>query len=210
MRILKWAGFGFLGVIGAVGLLAAAMWASEDVRYRVFSAVAELVNDDVSPAKAERHFRALRSVVLIDSDGKVFDWHKGSQAVVWFNLWSYFCVPCRMEFLDMAALRGRVGRDKLRIVLLSQPQYWEADKRLAKELGLDFELVTTQDATVDQLAAIDFGVARDGGVHGEVFPSSSFQSASGDGLAAFQAPGTWDSDRWEEKVRGWYESSVPH
>jgi len=38
MRILKWAGFGFLGVIGAVGLLAAAMWASEDVRYRVLSA----------------------------------------------------------------------------------------------------------------------------------------------------------------------------
>ncbi len=208
MRILKWAGIGFLGVVVAVGLLAAAMWASADVRYREFSVAAELVNDDVSPEVAERHFHAVRNVALIDADGKPFDWNKAPHAVVWFNLWPYFCAPCRIEFPAMAALRARVGHDKLRIVLFSQPEYWERDKKLAKELGLDFELVTTQDAPLEQLAAIGFGVAKEGKVHGVIFPSSSFQSADGHGLAAYRAPGEWDSDRWEEKIRRWYDGGV--
>ena len=137
----------------------------------------------------------------------VFDWHKEPHAVVWLNLWSYFCAPCRIEFPEMAALRARVGRDRLRIVRLSQPQYWERDKALAKELGLDFELVTPQNASIEQLAAIDFATAKDGRVHGEICPSSSFQRADGEGLVAYRAPGSWDSDRWEEKIQRWHSGA---
>jgi hypothetical protein len=100
-----------------------------------------------------------------------------------------------MEFPAMKALQDRVGRDKLRIVLLSQPQFWDADKRTARELGLDFEMVAPQNASAADIRTIDLGV----------FPNSSFMRPNGEGLGSIRSPRPWDSAEWEAIVRRWYD-----
>ena len=201
-RFAKWA-FGILGgLVSAVLLLVLAMWLSEDVRYGVVYELSERfdLNDPIPPAQLAKQIVALRHADLIGADGKPFDWRKQPRAILWVNAWANWCVPCRMEFADMRALRDRVGRDRLRVVLLSQPQYWEADKRLAKELGLDFELVTVRDAAEPDLAAINLSK------HGKDFllPEHSFFHADGRGIEAMHAVRDWDSAAWQTIVEHWY------
>ena len=156
------------------------------------------INDPASPAEFSAHIQALHRVTLIDANGRIFDWNAQPRAVIWINQWAYWCVPCRLEFPAMRALQARVGKDKLRIVLYSTPHDWIADKRAAKQLGVDFEMVSPRGASAADLKAIDFGI----------MPSSSFMRADGTGLAAVRAPRPWDSAKWEAIVRHWYDDGA--
>lgn len=114
-----------------------------------------------------RHFRhfhgkALKQADLINATGKSFDWAKSGHAIIRINEWANWCVPRRMEMPAMAALKHRIGRNRLRIILFSQPRYWEADERLAKQLGLDFALMTAKNPKPEQLAAINLSMRADG------------------------------------------------
>lgn len=95
---------------------------------------------------------------------------------------------------QMAALQSRVGKNELRIVLYSNPRDWEKDKRTAKELGLNFELISAKNASAADLNAIDLGV----------MPNSTFARANGESLMAVRAPRPWDSAQWEAIIRHWY------
>jgi thiol-disulfide isomerase/thioredoxin len=200
-KFWKWTSIVLGGVIGSIALLIGAMWLSEDVRYGVLYAVMERVdlNPAVPPAQLARQVEALHHTTLIDENGRPFDWHKSPHAIIWINAWANWCVPCRMEFAAMAALRERVGGDRLRIVLFSQPKYWEADKRLARQLGLDFELVTAKDPAPQDMAAIN--LAR----HPDDFllPEHSFLRADGAGIEAMKTVRDWDSTEWEAIIRRW-------
>jgi thiol-disulfide isomerase/thioredoxin len=195
-RALKWLFGGIAVFAGAIGLLVAAMWISPDVRYGVAFWLAENfdLNPPVTAVELEKQTAALKRVTLIDAAGKTFDWNAKPRAVIWVNQWANWCVPCRMEFADMKALQDRVGRDRLRIVLLSQPKYWEADKRTAKELGLPFEMAVPRNASPHDAKAIDFGI----------MPSSTFMRANGEGIMAVRAPRPWNSAAWAEIVSDWY------
>jgi thiol-disulfide isomerase/thioredoxin len=197
---LKWLGIGVGVMVLAVGALITTMWLSEDVRYAVAYELVEHfdLNPPVTSAELDRQIHALRSVELVDANGKTFDWNAQPHAVIWINEWANWCVPCRMEFANMKALRDRVGRNKLRIVLLSAPKFWDADKKLAKELGLPFEMATPQHESAVDAKAIDLGI----------YPNSSFMRASGEGLLGIRAPRPWDSSEWETIVRRWYEEGL--
>ncbi len=100
----------------------------------------------------------------------------------------------------MKALRDRAGPGRLRIVLFSQPQYWDADRRLAKDLGLDFELVTVKDASESDLAAINLTRrSRD-----FLLPEHSFFHTDGRGIEAMHTVRDWDSSAWQAIVAHWY------
>ncbi|HEX3673036.1 MAG TPA: hypothetical protein VHU87_02075 [Rhizomicrobium sp.] len=200
-KFWKWALIVLGGLIGSIALLIGAMWLSEDVRYGVIYAVMERVdlNPAIAPARLARQVEALHRTALIDENGRPFDWHASPHAIVWINEWANWCVPCRMEFAAMAALRERVGRDRLRIVLFSQPQYWDADKRLAKKLGLDFELVTAKDPAPQDMAAINLAKRPDD----FLLPEHSFLRADGAGIEAMQTVRDWDSTAWETIIRRW-------
>jgi thiol-disulfide isomerase/thioredoxin len=201
-KFVKWA----LGVVGglvsAVLLLGLAMWLSEDVRYGVIYELGKHVdlNSPVPQAALARQIAALKHTDLVDANGKPFDWNAQPHAIIWFNEWAYWCVPCRLELPAMKALRDRVGRDRLRIVLFSQPQDWDADRKLAKDLGLDFELVTARDPSEADLAAIN--LAR----HGKDFllPETTFLRADGRGLIAMHELRDWDSAQWQANIARWY------
>lgn len=196
MRILKVGGVTLATLLGAILLLAGTMWLSPDVRYRVAYYLVEHfdLNSPVSTAELNRQMAALHRVTLIDARGKPFDWNKQPHAIVWINQWANWCVPCRMEFPSMAALQSRVGKNELRIVLYSNPRDWEKDKRTAKELGLNFELISAKNASAADLNAIDLGV----------MPNSTFARANGESLMAVRAPRPWDSAQWEAIIRHWY------
>ncbi|HEY2070122.1 MAG TPA: hypothetical protein VGG48_11255 [Rhizomicrobium sp.] len=202
-RFFKWA-FGILGgVIGAFAILIAAMWLSEDVRYRVIYEVGKHVdlNSPVPQRAMDAQIAALKRVTLIDQNGKPFDWNAQPGAIIWVNEWANWCVPCRLEFGAMKALQDRVGPNKLRIVLFSQPQYWETDKRLAKQLGLDFEMVTAGDASEADLAAINLSKRASSDF---LLPESTFLHADGRGLIAMHELRDWDSSTWQAIVEHWY------
>jgi thiol-disulfide isomerase/thioredoxin len=192
------------GVVGVLALLVFAMWLSADVRYAVLYSVMERVdlNPPIPADQLARQIRALKRANLIDGNGRPFDWNERPRAIVWFNEWANWCVPCRMEFPAMKALEDRLGRDKLRIVLFSQPQYWDGDRRLAKQLGLDFELVTVKDASESDLAAIN--LSR----HARSFllPEHSFFRADGRGIEAMHTVRDWDSAAWQTTIAHWYET----
>jgi thiol-disulfide isomerase/thioredoxin len=196
---LKVIAIGTGSLLGALLLLVGAMWISPDVRYPVVYVLVEYfdLNPPVTSAQLDRQIQALHRVTLIDAQGRPFDWNARPHAIIWVNEWANWCVPCRMEFPAMKALQDRVGHDKLRIVLLSQPQFWDADKRTARELGLDFEMVAPQNASAADFKTIDLGV----------FPNSSFMRANGEGLGSIRAPRPWDSAEWEAIVRRWYDGS---
>jgi hypothetical protein len=202
-KFVKWA----LGVVGglvsAVLLLGLAMWLSEDVRYGVIYELGKHVdlNSPVPQAALARQIAALKHTDLVDANAKPFNWNAQPHAILWFNEWAYWCVPCRMELPAMKALRDRVGRGRLRIVLFSQPQDWDADRKLAKDLGLDFELVTARDPSEADLAAIN--LAR----HGKDFllPETTFLRADGRGLIAMHELRDWDSAQWQANIARWYE-----
>lgn len=201
-KFLKWTLGALGGVVGAFALLAAAMWLSEDVRYAVLYAVMERfdLNDPIAPTVLAKQIRALKHATLVEADGKPFDWNARPHAIIWFNAWANWCVPCRMEFPAMKALRDRAGPGRLRIVLFSQPQYWDADRRLAKDLGLDFELVTVKDASESDLAAINLTRrSRD-----FLLPEHSFFHTDGRGIEAMHTVRDWDSSAWQAIVAHWY------
>jgi thiol-disulfide isomerase/thioredoxin len=202
-------------IIGALALVIAALVAawelSPDFRYRAIYVLMEHfdLNPPITTAALRRQSQALKAAVLIDANGKAFDWNAKPKAVIWINEWANWCVPCRMEFGAMQALQNRVGRDKLRIVLLSQPRYWEADKRLAKTLGLGFELITPMRTSPSALAAINLASKPDGAV----FPETTFFRADGSGIEAFQSVKDWNSAAWEAIVLHWYNEGLtnkPH
>jgi thiol-disulfide isomerase/thioredoxin len=199
-RLLKTLGIGLVSALGALLLLIGAMWLSPDIRYRVaYFAVEHFdLNSPVSTAEEDAQIRALRRVTLIDANGKTFDWNAQPRAIVWINQWAYWCVPCRMEFPAMRALQARVGKNKLRIVLYSTPNDWKTDKRTARQLGLNFEMVSPKDASAAALKAIDLGV----------MPNSSFMRANGKTLASIRAPRPWDSAKWESIIRHWYDGGA--
>ncbi len=203
--ILVWTGLVLGTPVLAFGLLLGAMWASPDIRYRAAYLLVENfdLNGDVTTAELRAQSAALHRAVLVGQDGHRFAWRAGSGEIVWINLWANWCVPCRMEFPAMQALRARVGKAHLRIVLLSPPKYFEADKKLARAMGLDFELVSPRDPRVADLAAMQLGHVRKGRAVGEIMPSNSFFRGDGTPLAGFRAPRPWDSLKWEGIVRGW-------
>ena len=208
-RPLKWTLIGVGSFLGVIAALILALILSKDFLYRLayFVAANFDVNDAVTPDQAQLHFHTLKAVKLIDVHGHPFDWNAGGKAVIWINEWSYFCAPCIIEFADMKALQERVGKDKLRVVLLSQPEFWKKDKKKSSGTRLEFEQVVPQNASVEDLAAIKFGKVKNGKAVGEVFPSSSFMRANGVGLAAFRSPRPWDSMKWENIIRGWYNGN---
>jgi thiol-disulfide isomerase/thioredoxin len=205
-RLLKWISV----TAGTVALIVAAFAApwelSPDFRYRAVYVLMEHfdLNPAIALATLGRQTRALKSVTLINADGRSFNWSSKPHAVIWFNEWANWCVPCRMEFPAMQALQSRVGRDKLRIVLLSQPRYWDADKRAAKALGLGFELVTPTQASASDLAAINLSRKPDG----FVLPETTFLQTSGTGIEALQSVKDWDSVVWETTILHWYEAGL--
>jgi thiol-disulfide isomerase/thioredoxin len=190
------------GLVGCVLLLALAMWLSEDVRYGAIYELGKHVdlNSPVPAAALGRQIAALKRADLVDRNGKPFDWDAQPHAIIWFNEWAYWCVPCRMELPAMKALRDRVGRGKLRIVLFSQPQDWDADRKLARELGLDFELVTVRNPDEADLAAIN--LAKRG--KDFLLPETTFLRADGRGLVAMHELRDWDSAAWQAIVEHWY------
>jgi hypothetical protein len=200
-KFWKWVLIALGGAAAAITLLIGAMWLSEDVRYAVIYWAMERVdlNPAIPHATLARQVDALHRTALIGENGRPFDWHKSPHAIIWINEWANWCVPCRMEFAAMAALRERVGRDRLRIVLFSQPQYWDADKRLARQLGLDFELVTAKYPAPRDMAAIN--LARHPGDF--LLPEHSFLHADGTGIEAMQTVRDWDSTAWETIIRRW-------
>ena len=168
-----------------IGLIAAALaliilailgaWElSPNFRYRAIYVLMEHfdLNPPIPAAALRRQSQALKAAVLTDANGKPFDWNVKPKAIIWINEWANWCVPCRMEFPAMQALQKRIGPDKLRIVLLSQPRYWEADKILAKTLGLGFELVTPMRASSSALATINLASKPDGAI----FPGNDLSS----------------------------------
>ncbi|HEY1629913.1 MAG TPA: TlpA disulfide reductase family protein [Rhizomicrobium sp.] len=203
-KFVKWTLLGLGGLFGAVLLLAAAMTVSTDVRYGVIYELGKHVdlNLPVPQAALDRQIAALKRADLVDQDGKPFDWNARPHAVIWFNEWAHWCVPCRMELPAMKALQGRVGRDRLRIVLFSQPKDWEADKTLAKDLGLDFELVTARNPAEADLAAINLAKrSRD-----FLLPETTFLRADGRGLIAMHELRDWDSAEWQANIERWYRN----
>ncbi|HTQ14578.1 MAG TPA: TlpA disulfide reductase family protein [Rhizomicrobium sp.] len=205
-KIQYWAAGILGGALGALLLLIGAMWLSEDVRYGVIYALMERIdlNAPVPPAMLARQIAALKHADLVDENGKRFDLRRDPHAVIWLNEWAYWCVPCRMEFPAMTALEHRVGRGRLRVVLFSQPQYWEKDKRAARELGLDFEMVTIRNPTAAELAAIDLGkTGKD-----FLLPEHSFFHADGRGIEAMHTVRDWDSAAWQAIVEHWHDEGA--
>jgi thiol-disulfide isomerase/thioredoxin len=210
-RALKWTLMIVGSLAGAIAVPIFFLWTSIDLRYRTayFVAAHFDVNAAVTPAEAERHFHALKAAKLVDAKDRPFDWNAGGNAVIWVNQWAYWCAPCILEFADMKRLEERVGKNRLRIVLLSQPEYWERDKAKAKTLGVDFEMAVPQGTSVADMAAIRFGKVKNGRVVGWILPNSSFMRADGEGLAAFRSPKTWNSAEWETTIARWYSDGLP-
>lgn len=206
-KILIASALALAGVFGVLVLFAAVLWISPRARYRAAYLLVEHtdVNGEISAAQLARHARALRHATLVDAAGHRFDWQAQRRAIIWVNQWSYWCIPCRMEFPAMQALQDRVGRDKLRIVLYSQPQNWRQDQAEARLLGLTFELITAKDASVEDRAAIALGNVKQGRAVNWILPSNSFVRASGEGLAAWQSPRDWDGAAWATRIDAWYE-----
>ena len=88
-----------------------------------------------------RQVAAMRKIGLVDPDKKPFKLAALKGKLVWLNQWAHWCGPCIAEFDAMKKAQAALGRDKLEIVLVSRPQFWEADRKFAKAKGLDWPMV---------------------------------------------------------------------
>lgn len=88
-----------------------------------------------------RQVSAMRKIALADADKKPFRLATLKGKLVWLNQWAHWCGPCIAEFDAMKKAQAALGRDKLEIVLVSRPQFWEADRKFAKAKGLDWPMV---------------------------------------------------------------------
>jgi thiol-disulfide isomerase/thioredoxin len=165
-----------------------------------------------------RQVAAMRKVAFADPDKKPFKLASLKGKLVWLNQWAHWCGPCIAEFDAMKKAQAALGRDKLEIVLVSRPQFWEADRKFAKAKGLDWPMVVFAEPNADLMRRANLvGQAADTGTlpnEGSV-PVHTLLGKDGHGLlvtrgAPSSSPGNgapaqleWEQAWFIEKLKGW-------
>lgn len=164
-----------------------------------------------------RQVTAMRKIGFADPDKKPFKLASLKGKLVWLNQWAHWCGPCIAEFDSMKKAQAALGRDKLEIILVSRPQFWEADRKFAKAKGLDWPMVVfaepnanlLRQANLAPLAAND-AVPNEGSV-----PVHTLLGKDGRGLlvargAPSSSPGNgapaqleWEQAWFIDRLKGW-------
>jgi thiol-disulfide isomerase/thioredoxin len=132
---------------------------SSALSHKAFAAEPMRVEAPSEDAK-RTHYAALRDATLLAPDGTRYDLATTRAKLVWFNQWAHWCAPCIAELPVMKKLQDQVGRDRLEIILLSQPRDWNKDRAYAAAQRIDFPLLVMPDTTEDPAlnAALRLGV----------------------------------------------------
>ena len=97
---------------------------------------------------------------LQGQDGRTFSARDLRAPVTLFHLWANWCPACLGEMGSLAAAAAATG-GKVDVVLVSHPQFWQADQAFAARRSLPFRLATPTEANgqaVLDAALLDGGV----------------------------------------------------
>ena len=84
--------------------------------------------------------------VLLDGDGRSFVLTDLQAPLVLLKLWAGWCPACAQELPQLTTLAAAMGRS-VEVVLISHPQYWDADQIAARRRKLPFRLATFAPST---------------------------------------------------------------
>jgi thiol-disulfide isomerase/thioredoxin len=122
---------------------------------------------------------AWKSIQLVRHDGTSFSLNAVPGRVVVAALWGSFCSTCRAEVPALLRLQQEVGEDRLGVVLLSHPLFWNEDYPAAERMGLATKAATAAPDTDYDVLATAFGMR---GTSLEV-PQSLVYARSGSNLS---------------------------
>lgn len=113
----------FLAGIGVSALLAASPARAES-------------SPDPSLAERWSQFR------LIDSQDNIFTLGSLRKPMTLIGFWASWCPVCVSECSRIAALQEAIGRDNMDVIMMSHPNWWEDDMKVAKDRGMTFRIAT--------------------------------------------------------------------
>ena len=79
---------------------------------------------------------------LMDASGGNFRLHQADTPLTLLNLWAHWCPACLAEMAALADLAGTIGPHRMRVLLVSHPEYWVQDQETARRRGIPLRLVT--------------------------------------------------------------------
>jgi thiol-disulfide isomerase/thioredoxin len=79
---------------------------------------------------------------LIDSQNTSFTIGNVRKPLTLIGFWASWCPVCVGEYGQIAALQESVGAENMDVIMMSHPNWWEDDLRMAKSRGMTFRMAT--------------------------------------------------------------------
>ena len=122
---------------------------------------------------------AFHSVELMSEVGERFAWSRSPDApAVMIVNWGSWCGACLGELPHLARLQAQMG-SKLRVLLLSMPEHWDADRAYVHAHGLPFALYVPHFANQEERLAVRFSRTRPDGTIVTAFPVTTLWTGDG-------------------------------
>jgi len=79
---------------------------------------------------------------LIDSQNTSFTIGNVRKPLTLIGFWASWCPVCVGEYAQIAALQESVGAENMDVIMMSHPNWWEDDLKVAKSRGIKFRMAT--------------------------------------------------------------------
>jgi len=79
---------------------------------------------------------------LIDSEDNSFTLNSMRKPMTLIGFWASWCSVCVGEYSQIAALQEAIGPENLDVIMMSHPNWWEDDLKVAKSRGIKFRMAT--------------------------------------------------------------------
>ncbi len=79
---------------------------------------------------------------LLDSQDNSFTLDSVRKPLTLIGFWASWCSVCVGEYGQIAALQEAIGPETMDVIMLSHPNWWEDDLKVAKERGMKFRMAT--------------------------------------------------------------------
>ncbi len=160
----------------------------------------------IIPAAAARAQSEARSplaalwqgISLVDSNNNDFSLKSTGKPLTLVKLWANWCPVCLSEIDQLTSLVAAVGPQTMEVILVSHPNWWEADQDAAKRRQIKFRLATPGED--NSPSRINAALMNANGLYA-VPRTMVFRNAGEDVVLAHQGAMDWTDDSVVSQLR---------